>query len=108
MLRYSLIICALVLASAASATHIIGGNLKVEQVSANSFLVDLAVFRDCGIGDPNDRSDDPVALQSSIIIRVYDALNYAPILTETFSRESGAAVNLGNSCYSPPNLCVEE
>lgn len=108
MLRYSLIICTLVLASAASATHIIGGNLKVEQVSANSFLVDLAVFRDCGIGDPNDRSDDPVALQSSIIIRVYDALNYAPILTETFSRESGAAVNLGNSCYSPPNLCVEE
>lgn len=107
MPKYFQILCCLCIAFSATATHIIGGNLKVKQVNTNQFEVDLAVFRNCGIGDPNDRNDDPVALQNAIVLRVYDALNYNLILSETFTRDSGSEVALGNECYTPPNLCVE-
>ncbi len=108
MIKHFLILCFLCFSLSGMSTHIVGGNLKVEQVSKNGFVVELAVFRDCGIGDPNDRTDDPVALQNSINIRVYDAQSYALVNTYNFSRESGEEITLGNACYSPPNLCVEE
>lgn len=95
-------------AFSARASHIVGGNLKIIQTSSNEFLVDLAVFRDCGIGNPNDKGDDPVPLQNTMVIRVFDALTYTAILTDTFNRGNGTEIALGNACYSPPNLCVEE
>lgn len=108
MFKYLLILCFLCFSFLGRSSHIVGGNLKVEQISRNGFVVELAVFRDCGIGDPNDRSDDPVALQNSIIIRIYDAFTYALVDTDTFDREDGVEIQLGNACFSPPNLCVEE
>lgn len=108
MNKYYLIICSLLFAFSAEASHIIGGNLKITQTSNNEYLVDLLVFRNCGIGNPNDKGDDPVALQNTIVIRVFDALTYSAILTDTFSRGNETNIALGNACYSPPNLCVEE
>lgn len=104
----SFLILLLLLSSSLGASHIIGGNFKIEQTGRNTFSVDLAIFRDCGIGNPATTADDPIALQPVITIRVYDGVTYAPIQFQNFTRLDSIVIQLGDECYSPPNLCVEE
>ena len=91
-----------------SATHIIGGNFKIQQTGKNSYQLDLTIFRDCGKGDPNDPSDDPVDLQQSITVRIFDQFDNSLLQSISVSRGGPTNIQLGDKCYTPTNLCVEE
>lgn len=84
------------------ATHVVGGELRVDQTGPNNFDVTLQVFRDCAPGN--------ATLGSTLFgVRVYDAVTHTQITTfDVF----GAATNpenitLGDSCYTPSGICLE-
>lgn len=83
----------------ASASHIIGGNFKIEQTGANSFDIRLIIFKDCrgGTADLND-----------IYISVFRADNSTRITDELSFLPVGDTLQLGDDCFSPPSLCVEQ
>ena len=47
-------------------------------------------------------------LQGGITVRVYHALNHTLMRTFSFGRSGPTVIALGDDCYTPPNLCVEE
>ena len=83
------------------ATHIVGGDFYVCQTGANTFEVSLRVYKDCinGLVDP-DPSD----------VNVY--VNGSNVLEDNFSMTSSLSsqtiLNLGDFCYTPTGICVEE
>ena len=78
--------------------HVVGGNIEVTQVSANGFSITLSVFRDCdGQVDPDGGI--------SIYEQGTNNLISSPILP---SAHTPYEVVLGDSCYTPTGLCVEQ
>ena len=103
--KYTAIIMAFLLTTASStfATHIIGGNFDVCQVGPNSFEVTLRVYRDCNPG--NSTSVFPSS------INVYDNVTNANVSNFSLSSSqvgTQTPIILGDSCYSPTGVCVEE
>lgn len=80
------------------ATHLVGGNFRVEQTSANDFDVELIIFR--------DRSG--VSLQNSYTVMVYTASDSVLFSTFRVSRRSRKEVKLGDGCFTPVGLNFEE
>jgi len=84
------------------ATHIMGGNFELRQIGANEFEVTLRVYRDCLPG--NSTSVSPS------IINLYErnTNNLINTISLTSSLISTTTLVLGDACYAPTGLCVEE
>lgn len=80
------------------ASHVVGGNIEVTQVSGNGFSITLSVFRDCnGSVDPDGD------------ITIYEQGTNNLISSPTLpSAHTPYEVVLGDSCYTPTGLCVEQ
>lgn len=85
------------------ASHVIGGNFVVDQIGPNLFRIELRVYRDCINGSPG-------ATITPTSIRVYDAVNNSQFTTLTFSLTNPVqdTLSLGDACYTPSGICVEE
>lgn len=81
------------------ATHIVGGNFEVTQTGANSFDVSLVIFRDCS---PNTAS------LHDMYVSAFDPITKDTIDQTLIPRPNGQKLNLGDECYTPTSLCVEE
>ncbi|MCH2199991.1 MAG: PKD domain-containing protein [Flavobacteriales bacterium] len=99
-----LLLC--LLPSAASATHIVGGEMYYEHIGGNEYEITLKVYRDCGPTNTNGTYFDDQAsigiftagiLYDNLLIDISDA-----VITEV-------PVALENPCFVlPPDVCVEE
>lgn len=99
-MRSALLILFLFLCGFASkATHIIGGNFEVTPLGGNQFLVNLTIFRDCSPGS---------AILGDMRIAVFDGATNAQVSQTITPVPQGNKLTLGDWCYSPPDLCVEE
>ena len=87
-----------------SGTHVIGGNFNIEQTGRNQFYIDLIIFRDCRTNVPNP----PVPLADSLLIRIFDQSDYSSFQDLYVLKNTPVRPNLGDDCFEPPNLCVEE
>lgn len=101
-MRAGLVILILVISQSLWASHIIGGNFKITQTGRNNFNIDLTVFRDCGsVGNP-------VQLQDILTIIVYDRDSLKPVVLMDISKFDSTYIDLGDNCYTPTGLCVQE
>ncbi len=82
-----------------SATHIIGGDVTVKSLGANKFLVTLRFYRDCLTATSFD---------NPIVLGVYDKITNVEAFQFSLPLISTQVLPLGDSCFTPPNLCVEE
>lgn len=85
------------------ATHVIGGNMDVCQTGPNTFEITMRIYRDCG---PNNAS-----LSAPTGVEIRD--NVTNGLNQTISMSgsqvgSATVITLGDSCYQPTGICVEE
>ncbi len=93
----SLLILVLCMSYSSNASHIVGGDTRFEQTGANSFDVNVRMFRFCsGIPYPN-----------SISMRVFDNVTNASVSTIPMAQDSFEVLSFGDECYTPPGLCVE-
>lgn len=106
-MKQTLLILLLLCIFGAKATHIIGGNFNVQQVGRNQFYVDLVIFRDCRTGSPN-QNDDPVPLADKLEVKVFDNSDYSNWISFFVHKKKPLRPKLGDDCFEPPNLCVEE
>lgn len=78
-------------------SHIVGGDTRFEQTGANSYNINIRMFRFCsGINYPN-----------TIRPKVFDNVTNATITTLTMAQDSFQVLSFGDECYTPPGLCVE-
>ena len=106
-------ICALgfflLLAGAANATHLVGGEIFYTHLGGSQYLVTLKVYRDCGPANTLGTGFD-----DQVYIGMWDGtgdINNNDVLTIplTFSNVSNVPVSLGNPCGTPPpELCIEQ
>jgi len=82
------------------ATHIVGGSIAVRHLSGNNFEVKLIFYRDCNGGTAG--FDDPITLG------VYDKSTNVEAFQFSMSLASTTVLALGDSCFTPVGLCVEE
>jgi gliding motility-associated-like protein len=99
MKRLQFFLLSLLLAYTASASHIIGGDITVKSLGSNRFKITLLFFRDCS---SSVNFDDPIPLG------IYDKVTNAQFMTDSMKLISITPIHLGDSCFSPPNLCVEQ
>ena len=105
MIRIWLIACFMSLMGfGLRATHVIGGNFNVEQVGRNEFFIDLIIFRDCRTGVSNP----PVPLADSLWVRIFDRQDANTFFDLIVYKGTPSTPNVGDDCFEPPNLCVEE
>ncbi len=90
----------LLVAFKASSTHIVGGDITVKWVSGNDFQVTLKFYRDCNAGNAD--------FDATVTCGVFDLSTNVMQQQFTMPLILRDTLNLGDSCYSPPNLCVEE
>ncbi len=88
------------------ATHLIGGEIRYEQVSANNYFVYVTIYRDCGPLNTNNTGFD-----EDIILSVWDAVNYSSVMygySDDYF-ETPVYSNTTNPCaILPPELCIEK
>lgn len=83
---------------ASFATHVVGGNIEVKQINSNQFVITVSVFRDCN-GSSNPGGG----------IKIYDQSNNQVIVNATLPQiHTPYEVQLGDDCYTPNGLCVEQ
>ncbi len=84
------------------ASHIIGGNFEFCQTGANTFELTLRIFRDCN--PTNSTTITPSG------IRIYDNVTNLQPYTESLNGNliSTTVISLGDSCYTPTGVCVEQ
>lgn len=85
------------------ASHIIGGNFRVEQTGQNSYAIDLTVFRDCG-----SQGNNTAQLQKVLQIVIFDQVTGATIGQIELTKTDSMYIALGDNCYTPTGLCVQE
>ena len=83
------------------ATHIVGGDITAKALGANKFEITLTLFFDCINGNPG--AFDP-AVAIGIFDKASDVLQDTVMLPFTDS----LTLQLGDSCYTPANLCVRK
>ncbi len=98
--RKLLLILTVVLFGKSYATHIVGGDITVKWITGNDFEVTLTFWRDCNPGN--------ATLDFSVTCGVFDKTTNVEQQQFTMSLISQDTLALGDSCYTPPNLCVEE
>lgn len=82
-----------------NASHVVGGNIEVVQTGANSYSVTMNLFRDCS----------GIALDPTETIYIYEQgtnISYGSMSVSQPTPEY--VVELGDSCYTPTGLCVEQ
>jgi len=84
------------------ATHFVGGDFQICQTGPNTFEVTLRVYRDCLPG--NSTTISP----SSVIVRDNVTNTQITSFSMTSSLVSQTVLTLGDSCYTPTGICVEE
>lgn len=94
-----------VLAVAARATHITGGELSYTALGGDQYEVTLKMYRDCGPNNTNGTDLDATAE-----IGVFDANgDYLFSSTFTLIDEVDVPVTLGTPCLTPPSsICIQE
>ena len=81
----------------AESSHIVGGDTRFEQTGANSYNINIRMFRFCsGISYP-----------TSISPNIFDNVTNARITTVSMAQDSFEVLSFGDECYTPPGLCVE-
>lgn len=83
-----------------SATHIIGGDITLKYLGPNSYEVTLRFFRDCNLGT--------AAFDNPITLGVYDQATNAEAFQFSLPLVSTQVLALGDSCFTPVGLCVEQ
>ncbi|MFZ5554115.1 MAG: gliding motility-associated C-terminal domain-containing protein [Bacteroidota bacterium] len=82
------------------ATHIVGGNFVIVQTSPNTFNITVKVYRDCCA----TCTDMP----TSITVGIYDKVTNTQVQTVTISTPALSNIVLGDECYTPTGICVQE
>jgi gliding motility-associated-like protein len=100
MKKYLLITFIILSQVSSFATHIVGGDITVENIGGNNFIVTMRFYRDCLGGLAG--FDNPVTLG------VYDKINHNAAFQFTLPLISNQILALGDSCFTPTDLCVEE
>src|SRR3990172_12450089 len=83
----------------AKATHIVGGDITVRYLSPNNFQITLTFYRDCSSGT--------AAFDASITLGIFDKVTNVLVQQPVLTLPPTDTLQLGDSCYTPPNLCVE-
>lgn len=83
-----------------SATHLVGGYLTVDQTAPNTYTIKAVIFRDC--------CPACTSFPTYVDIGIYDLVNNSPIDTIVISNPLITPVVLGDSCFTPTNICIEE
>jgi gliding motility-associated-like protein len=101
LLSKFLIAFVLLLPFAASATHIVGGELNYKYLGGNNYEIRLTVYRDCWNGVPP--FDDPAA------VGIFDSNNVLlDTLMMTFLGLDTLPPTINSPCFTPPtNVCYE-
>lgn len=86
------------------ASHVIGGNFQVNQTAPNTFQVELRVYRDCINGSPAAT----ITPSGATPVRVYDKVTNLQVMTFDMTNPTITPVTLGDECYTPTGICVEE
>lgn len=81
------------------ASHVVGGNIEVVQTGANSYDVTMNLFRDCA-GISLDPTETIYVFEQGTNIS-YGSFSVSQPIPEY-------VVQLGDSCYTPTGLCVEQ
>ncbi|MBV6406304.1 MAG: hypothetical protein GFGODING_03089 [Flavobacteriales bacterium] len=105
MMRALVLVGIMLRASAALATHILGGELWYVHQGGDSYLFTLKLYRDCGPGNANGTGFDAQAE-----LGVFDASGtYLFSEMAAFPGATTVPVVLNNPCLTaPPTICVEE
>lgn len=82
------------------ATHVVGGDISVTQKGANLFDIKVRVFRDCKPGN--------ATMPMSVNLGIYQKGTNAQVSNITIARNTLKQITLGDSCFTPENLCIEE
>lgn len=82
------------------ATHIVGGDITLKSVGGNNYEVTLRFYRDCSPGT--------AAFDNPITLGVYDQVTNVESFQFTLPLISTQILVLGDSCFTPVGLCVEE
>jgi len=99
-MRCALLLIFCSLTAVLQATHLVGGNFRVTQVSGSDFDVELIIFRDDGGGN--------AGLDQSYEVKVYRAQDSVLYSTFKVTRAQRERVKLGDGCFSPIGLNFEE
>jgi len=81
-------------------THIVGGDIAVRYLSPNTFRITLTFFRDCSAGT--------AAFDNPILLGMFDKVTNVKADSFSLPMISNKILQLGDSCFTPSNLCVEE
>ncbi len=82
------------------ASHIVGGNISVEQTGRNQFFIDVSIFRDC--------RPATATLVDPLEVRVFNRADTSDYYVLFLPQVDTIKPKLGDKCFEPPNLCVEE
>jgi gliding motility-associated-like protein len=80
-------------------SHIIGGDITVRSLGNNRFEIMLHFFRDC-----TSSTDFDIPLP----LGIFDKQTNNLILTDSMDLNSKSTLILGDSCFHPGNICVEQ
>ncbi|HEV7230421.1 MAG TPA: gliding motility-associated C-terminal domain-containing protein [Bacteroidia bacterium] len=95
---FCLIFCQLLLLQAFG-SHIIGGDITVRSIGGNRFEITLHFFRDC-----NSSTDFDIPLP----LGIFDKQTNALVLTDSMNLSSKTKLVLGDSCFRPANMCIQQ
>jgi gliding motility-associated-like protein len=84
------------------ATHFVGGDFQICQTGPNTFEVTLRVYRDCLPGNSTTISPTSVFIRDNVTnAQVGSSFSMGTVVSQT-------VLTLGDSCYTPTGICVEE
>ena len=83
------------------ATHLVGGEIDVKSIGSNNFEIIITLYFDCINGSP-------VTFDPTMNIGVYDKVTNAFQQSDTIPFTDSLTLQLGDSCFTPPNLCVRK
>lgn len=100
MKKFLLFIFVFTLSSKLYSTHVVGGNFVITQTGPNNFTIVVKVYRDCNPGN--------AAMPTSVTVGIYDKVTNQLQQSVTITNPVLANIALGDACYTPTNLCVQE
>jgi len=86
------------------ATHFVGGDFQICQTGPNTFEITLRVYRDCLPGNSTLISPGSVVVRDNVTNTQITTFS----MTGSPNPISQTVLTLGDSCYTPTGICVEE
>ena len=87
-------------------SHLVGGEIYYEQLSATNYLVTLKIYRDCNSVNQNGTL---TPFDNPALLAVYEGTNLISLENMNHSTPSRIPVVVDNPCLdAPPNICVDE